>query len=215
MFHRTASDMEMSNTFIWMIKTAVSQPKESLRRSPLSSCFLCFPAWYPSCNVFSWHPNILSTPVPLELPSVVVPSDNCFSSICLQYQVYIFKWSLMLLPCSVSIFFRTFLITTGHGDSLMSLYLLLSLIWPINTAEQNLGSCRFAQTPDPGQKCAASTPPSYGEPDGFLEGKMCVQIHPSHRCLCFFRLKPEGYDYLTTIIHYLTFLVFSENRYNH
>lgn len=48
----------------------------------------------------------------------------------------------------------------------------------------------------------------------FPRGKTCVQLHTSHRCLTFFfQWKPKGDSYWTTIIHYLTFFLFSEKRY--
>ena len=87
---------------------------------------------------------------------------------------------------------------------------LISFIRPNNTTEKNL---------DPSSVCPDTTRPrpKCNSPTWnwlvFQKGKCCAQLHTSDRCLASFRLKYKGVGSLTTIIHILTFLLFSENRY--
>lgn len=112
-------------------------------------------------------------------------------------------------PCSFSDHSRRLLVAVTAP---VSLYPLLPFIWPSHTAQLVLVPLQWVQAPDPGLRAAASLPPFYRERAGLPEGKMlCTGAHLT-QLSCFFRLKSTGYSYLTTIIPYLTFLFFSENR---
>lgn len=116
---------------------------------------------------------------------------------------------LFLCYLVLSIFLNT-LGSRWEQWQLVSLHPLISFIRPNNTTEKNLdASSTCPDTTRPRSKCNSPT----WNWLVFQKEKRCSQLHTSDRCLASFRLKYKGDGSLTTIIHILTFLLFSENRY--
>lgn len=116
---------------------------------------------------------------------------------------------LFLCYLVLSIFLNT-LGSRWEQWQLVSLHPLISFIRPNNTTEKNLdASSTCPDTTRPRSKCNSPT----WNWLVFQKEKRCAQLHTSDRCLASFRLKYKGDGSLTTIIHILTFLLFSENRY--
>lgn len=129
----------------------------------------------------------------------------CFASIIKR----ICSHSLFLCFPVLSIFLNI-LGSCWEQWQLVSLHPLISFIRPNNTTEKYL---------DPSSICPDTTrarPKRNSPTRNWLvsqKEKRCAQLHTSDRCLASFRLKYKGDGSLTTIIHILTFLLFSENRY--
>lgn len=189
----------MSNFFKWMREIAVSQPRECWTASPALLCaFHGFPL-PPSLQCLPQpYLGFLSTPVPPKLPSAVDPF-----------------WRVLFL--SLPPLSRIFVYDLLHAFSVLFLHFsdILESCWEQLQPRPSWSFSSLSRHHQIQARVCCFYFTFLQGTGWFSRGKNAMHNRIPHRDVLpppFWRLKAKGNLYLTTIIHYLTFLLFSEKQ---